>query len=183
MDAKEMGRRLKAARLAKKMTQSEVVGDFITRNMLSQIESGVATPSIKTLEYLADVLDISMASLLPQSGAYSTEADRIVKAKKAIEDGDHSAAIELLEYDCEVFGDEANALRSIAYLAAANAAAEAGELQRAVDCAKQAHEYAGLGIYENSDRAEESMKLMNRSAKMLSDYYAALITETDGSKN
>ena len=44
MDNAELGRRLKAARLAKKMTQSEVVGDFITRNMLSQIESGTATP-------------------------------------------------------------------------------------------------------------------------------------------
>lgn len=50
MDNAELGRRLKAARLSKKMTQSDVVGTFITRNMLSQIESGSATPSMKTLE-------------------------------------------------------------------------------------------------------------------------------------
>lgn len=74
MDSKELGRRLKAARLAKKMTQSEVVGDFITRNMLSQIESGVATPSIKTLEYLANVLEISMASLMPESDNAASSA-------------------------------------------------------------------------------------------------------------
>ena len=34
MDAHTIGQRIKEARLAKKMTQAEVVGDFITRNML-----------------------------------------------------------------------------------------------------------------------------------------------------
>ena len=46
MDQIKLGKRIREARLAKKMTQSEVVGTFITRNMLSQIESGSASPSI-----------------------------------------------------------------------------------------------------------------------------------------
>ena len=50
MSSNELGRRIKEARLAKKLTQAEVVGDFITRNMLSQIESGSALPSVKTLQ-------------------------------------------------------------------------------------------------------------------------------------
>lgn len=54
----ELGRIIKEARIARKMTQSEVVGDFITRNMLSQIENGNAAPSMRTLQYLMDVLDI-----------------------------------------------------------------------------------------------------------------------------
>ncbi|MEL7655273.1 MAG: helix-turn-helix transcriptional regulator, partial [Bacillota bacterium] len=58
MDSKELGKKIKEARIAKKMTQSEVVGNFITRNMLSQIESGNATPSVKTLGYLSHVLQI-----------------------------------------------------------------------------------------------------------------------------
>ena len=58
MGRAELGRRLKEARLARRMTQSEVVGDFITRNMLSQIESGSAMPSVKTLEYLSKRLEI-----------------------------------------------------------------------------------------------------------------------------
>ena len=60
MENNTLGKRIKEARLAKKMTQSEVVGDFITRNMLSQIESGSATPSVKTLEYLCKVLEIEL---------------------------------------------------------------------------------------------------------------------------
>lgn len=50
MNSEELGKRIKEARLAKKMTQSELVGTFITRNMLSRIESGNACPSVKTLE-------------------------------------------------------------------------------------------------------------------------------------
>ena len=64
MLASGLGKKLKEARLAKKMTQAEVVGNFITRNMLSQIESGAAMPSVKTLSYLAGVLDIPLSELM-----------------------------------------------------------------------------------------------------------------------
>ena len=40
------------------MTQREVVGEYITRNMLSKIENNSATPSVKTLEYLAAKLGL-----------------------------------------------------------------------------------------------------------------------------
>ena len=64
MDRAALGSRIKEARLAKKLTQTEVVGSFITRNMLSQIESGTATPSIKTLTYLAGVLELPVEQLI-----------------------------------------------------------------------------------------------------------------------
>ena len=48
-----LGQKLKQTRLARGMTQSQVVGDRITRNMLSQIENDLASPSVGTLEYLA----------------------------------------------------------------------------------------------------------------------------------
>ena len=65
MNSVELGKRIKEARLARKMTQADVVGDFITRNMLSQIESGTANPSVKTLTYLAKVLQLPVNYLLP----------------------------------------------------------------------------------------------------------------------
>ena len=67
MDGTLLGKKLKEARLAKKMTQSDVVGGYITRNMLSQIESGCAFPSIRTLEYLSGVLEIPMCELVAES--------------------------------------------------------------------------------------------------------------------
>jgi len=67
MNGLVLGKKLKEARLAKKMTQSDVVGSYITRNMLSQIESGAAFPSIRTLEYLSGVLEVPMSELLTDS--------------------------------------------------------------------------------------------------------------------
>ena len=53
-----MGQRVREVRLQKKLTQSDVVGNYMTRNMLSKIENGSAAPSVKTLEYLAHTLDV-----------------------------------------------------------------------------------------------------------------------------
>ena len=52
----DMGARLKEARLALGLSQKQVCGDRITRNMLSLIENGAATPSMDTLQYLAQRL-------------------------------------------------------------------------------------------------------------------------------
>ncbi len=179
MNSQELGKRLKEARLAKKMTQSEVVGNFITRNMLSQIESGSATPSIKTLEYLAGVLEISMASLIPdpERASSETDADRIISAKEAVISKQYEHALELLAGDSDSFSDEVCALRSIAYYECARRASKNGELQKAVDYADKAYQNARSGIYENHERAEECMNLKNEAAQYLSDYYAALVTK------
>lgn len=62
-----LGQRIKEARLEKQMTQQELVGEFITRNMLSKIENDSATPSVRTLEYLADRLGLSPGEFLSDS--------------------------------------------------------------------------------------------------------------------
>ncbi|EEC56957.1 DNA-binding helix-turn-helix protein [[Bacteroides] pectinophilus ATCC 43243] len=72
----ELGRIIKEARIARRMTQSEVVGDFITRNMLSQIENGNAAPSMRTLQYLMDVLDIHIN--IEEISEYSSDSDTCI---------------------------------------------------------------------------------------------------------
>ena len=52
----ELGQRIKEARLEKGMSQRELCGTMITRNMLSLIEHGSAHPSMDTLRYLAQQL-------------------------------------------------------------------------------------------------------------------------------
>ena len=59
-----LGQKLKKARLDRGLTQSQVVGDRITRNMLSQLENDLASPSVGTLEYLASVLNVRLSWLL-----------------------------------------------------------------------------------------------------------------------
>ena len=53
-----IGRKIKKIRLSKKMTQSVLAGEHITRNMLSQIENGSAAPSLSTIKYIAEKLEM-----------------------------------------------------------------------------------------------------------------------------
>lgn len=62
-----LGEKIKKARLEAKMTQAELAGNKITRNMLSQIENGKATPSVSTVNYISERLGLSGGYLLSES--------------------------------------------------------------------------------------------------------------------
>lgn len=62
----ELGEKIKKLRTEKMMTQSELVGGEITRNMLSRIENGTANPSLETIRYIAERLNVSPGFLLAQ---------------------------------------------------------------------------------------------------------------------
>ena len=64
----DIGKKIKELRLQKFMTQSELAGNEITRNMLSRIENGAAQPSLDTLKYLASRLNVSAGYLLAEDG-------------------------------------------------------------------------------------------------------------------
>ena len=64
----KIGEKIKALRTEKFMTQSELAGSEITRNMLSRIENGAAQPSLDTLRYLASRLNVSPGFLLAAQG-------------------------------------------------------------------------------------------------------------------
>ena len=183
MTAAERGRRIKEARILKKMTQSEVVGDFITRNMLSQIESGSATPSVKTLEYLAEVLDIPISELMPRSdeepcAETNGEAERLSKAKRLFAEMRYNEAKEILgeEADWDLFCDEFYALSARCCLKLAEEISESDTV-KAVEYAKMAAELSQKGIYANGELKSEAVKLLNSLAEKLSRYYAGLISE------
>ena len=50
----------------KKLTQTELAGSELTKSMLSQIENGKATPSMKTLQYIAEKLECEPSFLLEE---------------------------------------------------------------------------------------------------------------------
>lgn len=54
----DLGQKIRRLRTAAGMTQAELAGDRITRNMLSQIENGSAQPSLPTILYLSSKLGI-----------------------------------------------------------------------------------------------------------------------------
>ena len=187
MTAAERGKRIKEARISKKMTQSEVVGDFITRNMLSQIESGIATPSVKTLEYLASVLDIPVAELMPKNDSEvseevcteaSGEAERMAEVKALYACGEYGGALEILgtAEDWRFLKDEFYALSARCLLGFAEKTAETDTV-KAIEYAKKSAELSQVGIYASTELKVSAVKLLNSLAEKMSRYYAGMISD------
>ncbi|MGH1036400.1 helix-turn-helix domain-containing protein [Bacillus cereus] len=80
-----LGEKIKALRKEKKLTQTELVGSELTKSMLSQIENGKATPSMKTLQYIAEKLGCETSFLLEEDDDEIVELiqkmERLIKNK------------------------------------------------------------------------------------------------------
>lgn len=177
MDPIELGKKIKEARLAKKMTQSEVVGDFITRNMLSQIESGTATPSVKTLEYLAKTLGLNLTSLMPTE---KTSADdtvrRLESTKQLIREGFWREAADLAEESIAMglMNDEFSALLARAYYELAKESHSEKDYPAAISRADKAYALASKGVYANRSLEADCMLLKAEIAGKLSEFYSEM---------
>ena len=80
-----LGEKIKALRKKKKLTQTELAGSELTKSMLSQIENGKATPSMKTLQYIAEKLGCETSFLLEEDDDEMVELiqkmERLIKNK------------------------------------------------------------------------------------------------------
>lgn len=79
----ELGERLRQARLEAGLSQRQLCGDTITRNMLSQIENGSARPSMDTLRYLAGRLGKPMGYFLEEQAVTSPNQALMAQARAA----------------------------------------------------------------------------------------------------
>lgn len=158
MDGKDLGRIIKAIRIKKKMTQSEVVGTYITRNMLSKIESGKASPSLATLEYLAKALDVPLSMLLPDDNTNGTDVTTVlIKAKAALDEKEYEQAIKLADKLPSPLSDEKEAISAKAYLAMAKNSLSKNEFDTAVKNAKLAFDKAKTGLYSSRELQTEAL--------------------------
>lgn len=170
MNTKELGEIIKEARIAKKMTQSEVVGDFITRNMLSQIESGTAMPSLKTLEYLAEILELPAHQLV--IGQKSDDLSSLINAKQLLAAGAYEEIV-AMENDYPILlTDEFYALLAHAFLNLSKVSLEAEDYTKAALFSQKSIEYSQKGIYANATVKSEAIMILNQSADKLSQYYS-----------
>lgn len=87
-----LGEKLLAARQEAGLSQRQLCGNVITRNMLSQIEHGTAKPSMDTLRYLAQRLGKPMSYFLDEDTVLSPNQGRMTQARLAFSAGDYAAA-------------------------------------------------------------------------------------------
>src|SRR5689334_17398784 len=99
----EVGRRLRAAREAKGLTQGEVAGPGASVAYISRIESGQRRPTAKLLGDLARRLDVTVDQLL--GGLAPREIDEIKLlldyAEIALESGDADEASDRAKEACQ----------------------------------------------------------------------------------
>ena len=92
-----LGEKLKQARVEAGLSQRQLCGDVITRNMLSQIENGSARPSMDTLSFLAVRLGKTVSYFLEEDALTSPNQSVMAQARQAFDDGDWDRVIRILE--------------------------------------------------------------------------------------
>lgn len=64
--ARSIGARLRAAREAKGLSQTQLGAPYFTRGHVSAIELGKTSPAIKSLVHFARKLDVPVRDLIPE---------------------------------------------------------------------------------------------------------------------
>jgi tetratricopeptide (TPR) repeat protein len=134
IDASELGRRIRNARIAAGMTQSQVAGDDVTAAYLSRIEDGQRRPEAGLLERMADRMNTTLAELVEDMlpGRTAELRLRLDHAELALAAGESSRA--LLEVDTVLSELTATSdpLRAAALAVRAGALEAEGDLQGAI---------------------------------------------------
>ena len=151
-----LAEKLKAARLEAGLSQRQLCGDVITRNMLSQIENGSARPSMATLGYLAQRLGKSISYFLEDQAVVSPNLEIITQARSAYAQGDYTRTLASLEDFKEpdrVFEEEKNLLEYLSRLGLARQALTEGKEPYAKKLLHSAGENRGMYITEDLQRS------------------------------
>lgn len=157
----DLGEKLRQARLEAGLSQRQLCGEALTRNMLSQIEHGAAKPSIDTLLHLARGLGKPVGYFLDQEEAVSPNQKGMLAAREAFAQGSFSAAeaaLQAFQPPDPVFQQEWGLLSLLTDLALARQALDAGKLPYARKLLIRAAQYAT--IYRTPDLERERVLLL-----------------------
>lgn len=122
-----LGEKLRQARLEAGLSQRQLCGGEVTRNMLSQIENGAAQPSMGTLAYFAARLGKPVSFFLEEEAVCSPNQELMARARAAYEAGKGADVVEMLRSYRKpdpLFDAEAQLLGRLGTLQAAETALE-----------------------------------------------------------
>lgn len=125
-----LGEKIKQARLDAGLSQRQLCGEEVTRNMLSQIENGTARPSMATLSYFAARLGKTVSFFLEEDAVCSPNQEIMSRARIAVLEGNGQEAAEILaayRRPDPVFDAEATLLHRLAALQKAQTALQKGQ--------------------------------------------------------
>ena len=150
-----IGANIRAARLARGMTQAQLAGGAVTRNMLSRIENGAALPSLPTLCAIASRLDLPAGALIGELDDY-TDFLLICELKHLLAKGKYVQLINRFTASGTKHpGDELLELLIRAHLGRADELFAAGRLGESLDMLDTADEFAKKCGYDTSRLREK----------------------------
>lgn len=161
----EIGQRLKQTRLEQGLSQRQLCGDVITRNMLSLIENGSASPSMETLRYLAAQLGKTVSYFLDEDVVVSSNQSMIENARAAFDGADYGAVLQILEgYQSpdRIFDREEALLRALALLNLAREAISQGKGPYALELLERASEAGAQTPYYTEELDRKRLLLRAR---------------------
>ena len=128
-----VGEKIRQLRLSKMMTQADLAGEHITRNMLCCIERGTALPSLPTACYLADRLGVPVGYLLCEEGDEGAYRKMMAmpNVRRALAEGDDAGCLAVLSGIGPFFDDELSLLRAECEYRLARVSFAEGHLRRA----------------------------------------------------
>ncbi|MBO7762971.1 MAG: helix-turn-helix transcriptional regulator [Clostridia bacterium] len=145
----QLGEKIRELRKERGMTQAQLAGERITRNMLCEIEKGKAMPSLETLAHIAAVLDVPAAYLLDSD-------ETLAEYKKRALIGDIRAAYRAENFqECyQLIGelrvpqdDEISLMLAVCALKMGKAAFHSGNMETAHAYLEEALRHADATVY------------------------------------
>ena len=157
-----LGQRVRQARVARGLTQSELADSRFSKQYVSQIERDQLRPTEDTLRWLADRLEVDPQFLA--TGVDGRELDRVesvvARGEAALEAHDYAEAITLVAGVTESLPAEAAPdLELRALLAESWARMYIGEMREALPLLTRARELAEDSVFSDVDRAEVLFRL------------------------
>ena len=162
----ELGQRIKEARLAAGVSQRQLCGDTITRNMLSRIEHGVVRPSMTTLRFLAEQLGKPVSYFLDETTVTSPNLQVMTQARQCYRRGDSAGVLaKLEEYKApdDIFDDEKLLLQAKCFMAMAAEALLQEKFPYAVELLRKAEEAGKQSIYYGPELERERLLLLTQT--------------------
>lgn len=157
----ELGQRLRQARQEAGLSQRQLCGDVITRNMLSQIENGSARPSMDTLRYFARQLGKPVSYFLEEVQA-SPNQTRMAQLRQASA-GQVPELLKDYEAPDELFDPERYLLEVLACLELAQTAIDENRRPYAANLLEQAKQAGEKTPYYTPELERRRLLLCHRA--------------------
>ena len=158
----ELGEKIRQARLELGLSQRQLCGDMITRNMLSQIENGSANPSMATLQYLAAQLGKPVSYFLQEETVLSPNPALLQQARQAYSQRHYRAVLDLSAHYRDpdpLFDEEWHYLLALCALALAEQLSAQGDYAGAEPLLEQC---CRKSIYYRADMERRRKQLLQQ---------------------